>query len=133
VNRLRKHNRLALLPAVVWLLAQLTMAYAPSLHGHHAVAEDTSSSYTTVICSSSGNRTVQIPLANTDTPEAPPHNHLFDCKWCHLFSSCGAAAPLKHHRYVNKGIETRQNWSDDPLPVGITTGIGFLGRAPPFS
>jgi len=134
MRALRNRRRWSLLPAIVWLLTQLTMlAGSPAtVGGQHGAGADGSADLT-FICTAAGSVAVQLdgwPLP--DTPPPAPDSQVNPCKWCQAFG-LGILPPPPAGVIVR-----RMDWQPSVFALVRAPGgpkpaaIGFRSRAPPW-
>ena len=142
----RKHRQLALLPAFVWLMAQLTITCSPLEHVHwpHAqlspahgeVDETTKTEHNKAGHSHAHDHdhVAQNAPDNAEPEERPHHNHMSGCKWCQNFASSEDLILPGNSWSISNTADAKQRWSDAIHLVGLKIAVtGFSSRAPPVS
>lgn len=131
MRRLRKYSRLSLLPAIIWIAAQIQVAFAMAAVSPASPGAGTFPLATIVLCTPDGPLTLDaadaFPDENPKEDRVPGH-----CPWCHAFAAIDlpqrAAAP---DRSVPPVPAAWPSGSAAPCP-GTPRSLWFQSRAPPI-
>lgn len=118
---LRNHRRWSLVPALIWLMAQMMMAQVSAAPAQAVPSDVGGSLFEVVICTPTGLKTIVIDPRVSDTGETAPTTAGMGCKWCQAF---GAGAIL---------TPPADAWLINPLGrlITFTREIGRAAWAPP--
>jgi hypothetical protein len=134
IRALRNRRRWSILPAIVWLLTQLTMIAGPSASaGERADIRAGEVANLTFICTAAG--LVAEPLDGWPAPDAPPsgpEEPVAPCKWCQAFG-LGVLPLSPAGVIVRRAYWQPVAFSLASAPAGLNAAaIGFQSRAPPW-
>ena len=128
---LRKHRRWSLVPALLWLLAQWSLASALAAPGGPQPADGEQPFSTIVICTPTGTTTIPGPAEGSDGGAPAPAPAVKGCEWCQSFGPLAAAPPAEERPLDLSPRGTAASRSQDPFRRSILAATGFLSRAPP--
>jgi hypothetical protein len=136
VTRFRRHRRLALLPAIAWLVAQFVMSGIMSRPAEAAglaasLAQPAPPGLSTVvICTPTGLELLVLDGGSDDPTRGMGGP---DCKWCQAFGAAPELTPPADGapaRLDSRTLKFRILAAARLARLGVTTG--FQSRAPPF-
>lgn len=139
MHRFRRHRRLALLPAIMWLLAQFLMtgimpmpAAAKAVSGSAAATAGSGGLglSTVVICTPAGLEVIALDAGHRAPPDGGDGS---DCRWCQAFGTAPELPPPADAVPVwldCKTIKFRIEAAATLARLGVSTG--FQSRAPPL-
>ena len=132
MNLFRKHHHLSLIPAFVWLMAQLTLTCSPLSHAHGPVDATTKADIANTV--HSHDHSANIALDGAEPEDPPHHNHLSGCKWCQHFTSPEDLILSGDNWSISNIADVKQRWADAIHLVRLKIAVtGFSSRAPPVS
>lgn len=130
---LRNHHRWSLVPALIWLMAQIMMAQASAAPVKISASDAGGPLLEVVICTPSGLKTIVIDPRASDAGETAPTIAGMGCKWCQAFGAGALPVPPAETSLANPLgrllIFAREG--DRSAPVQPVTA-GFRSRAPPL-
>lgn len=130
---LRNHHRWSLVPALIWLMAQMMMAQVSAAPAQSAPSDASGPLFEVVICTPTGLKTIVIDPRAPDSGDPEPTIAGMGCKWCQAFGTGIIPAP------------PGDTWLSNPPGQSITftrenrnttwtrpSTAGFRSRAPPL-
>ena len=130
MNRFRRHRRLALIPAVVWLLVQFVMTGALTAPAQAAVDLAAAELAAHSLCLADGD--VAVPPDQPDPGPAGKIGHP-GCEWCQAFGSAPELVPPADGiplRLSSQALKFRIHAAAMVARLGAPAG--FDSRAPPL-
>lgn len=136
MNALRNSRHLAIVPALLWLIAQFVMTgfiAIPANASVKAVAGDSAieTLIEVIICTPSGLKT--ISLGSEESPESDESGARPDCRWCQTF---GHAPDIQVATFIEATVRFEQahqyRVTNHSVIANQQFVSGFRSRAPPI-
>ncbi len=117
------------MPALLWLLAQWTLASAFAAPGSAQPDAGAEPFSTIVICTPAGTKTIPGPAEGSEGGTPAPA--VKGCEWCQSFGALAAAPPAEERPLNLSPQGTAAFRGQDPFRRSALAATGFLSRAPP--
>jgi len=130
---LRNHRRWSLVPALIWLAAQMTMAQVSAAPVKVSPASPGGPLFEVVICTPTGLKTIVIDPQGSDGGETAPSSAGMGCKWCQAFGAGAVLAPPAEVSLANPlGLLIIFSRDHGQMAVVRPVTASFHSRAPPL-
>jgi len=130
---LRNRRRWSLVPALIWLTAQMMMAQVSAAPVKISATDAGSPLFEVVICTPTGLQTIVIDPQGSDTGETAPSIAGMGCKWCQAFGAGAVLGPPPEISLANPlGHRVIFSRDDDQMASVRPVTASFRSRAPPL-
>lgn len=130
---LRTHHRWSLVPALIWLMAQMMMVQVSAAPAQTLPSGANGPPFEVVICTPNGLKTIILDPQAPDTGNPAQTITGMGCKWCQAFGAGAILQPPADTWLVNSTGHLITLIGENGCTAGPRPAVaGFRSRAPPL-